>query len=83
MTPHKFFGCICEEACNLLLFCITGNPDYKLTECIVANATGQGREGINRHSRWLELTNFSFYDLQMIFQTSGFWVGADDFEHAV
>ena len=67
VTPHKLLRRIRKKACNFFLFCIASHANYKLTKCVMAHTTGQSRQRINGHSRRLELTDFRFDDLKMIF----------------
>ena len=83
MTSHELLRGVREEAGDLLLLGITGHADHKLAEGVVANAAGQGREGIDRHAGGLELTDLRLDDLEVILQTRGFGIGADDLEQAI
>jgi hypothetical protein len=83
VTSHELFGGIRKEAGNLFLLGIAGHTDHKLAEGVVAHTTGQGRQGVDRHPRWLELTDFRFNDLEVIFQTRGFGISTNDFQQPV
>ena len=78
-APMNWLGGVGKEAGNFLLFGKPGDPDYKLPEGVVADPPVQGRQGIDGHAGGLELGNFVFNDLQVIFQTGRFGIGADDF----
>ena len=69
VTPHEFLGGIRKEARDFFLLGVTGHADHKLAEGVMAHAPRQGREGVDRHPRWLELADFGLDDLEVILQS--------------